>query len=257
VILNPVASSVNCKQSDSKQTGLGVPWFRVDDDYPTHPGTLAVSLAARGLWATAGAWCSKRLTDVAPNHVLASFGSTPELETELRLSGAWKKVRGGWRFTQEGLCKIPSKEAVEHERKTAAERQRKRRARHASVTQVSRPLSRSPEPVDNSEQVKKPRSKEVVSRRDSRRDNGVTPGSITSTTKEPPNPPPSGGHDGSHPNCRACGTNPRGPAPPPVPTPTPPPVADVLGTNGRAIRGRDVAAIAAEARKAMTRKDPP
>lgn len=39
----------------------------------------------------------------------------------------------------------------------------------------------------------------------------------------PPNPPQGGGngspHDGSHPNCRQCGTNPRGPKPPPSPHP--------------------------------------
>lgn len=37
--------------------------------------------------------------------------------------------------------------------------------------------------------------------------------------KLPPNPPQAGGkgaHRGQHPNCRACGTNPRGPAPPDV-----------------------------------------
>jgi hypothetical protein len=56
-----------------------VPWFLVDDQFPTHPAVLATSLAARGLWVTAGAWSSAHSDDVVPDHVLASFGSTPQL----------------------------------------------------------------------------------------------------------------------------------------------------------------------------------
>jgi hypothetical protein len=37
----------------------------------------------------------------------------------------------------------------------------------------------------------------------------------------------------------------------------PPPVEDVLGVNGRALRGDPVHAIAAQARQAITRKDNP
>src|SRR5215813_2947284 len=100
----------------------------MDDDFPTHPGALAASLAARGLWATAGAWCSKRLTDVVPDHVLASFGSIRELQAELRAAGMVERVRGGYRLVQPGLCKIPLKEAVEAGRKSKSARQARWRA---------------------------------------------------------------------------------------------------------------------------------
>ena len=200
-----------------------MPWFQMDDDFPTHPGALAVSLAAKGLWATAGTWCSKRLTDVVPSHVLASFGSTSELEAELCAAGMLKRVRGGYQYVQEGLCKIPAKETVDYKRKLKSERQsRWREARRRREVDA---------PVDAS-----------------------TPGSFTSTSKEPPNPPPSGGHDGSHPNCRACGTNPRGPSPPPVPTPIPPPFRQVHEVNGKPARGKTVRAIADQARQAITRE---
>ena len=100
-----------------------MPWFLVDDDYPNHPGVLAISLAARGLWVTAGAWSSKRLTDVVPDHVVASLGGTPELAAELAAAKVWRRARGGYRFIQDGTCKIPSPEAVENSRKSKAERQ--------------------------------------------------------------------------------------------------------------------------------------
>lgn len=102
-----------------------MPWFLVDDDFPTHPGVLAISLAARGLWVTAGAWSSKRQTDVVPDHVVASLGGTPELAGELAAARAWKRVRGGYRFTQQGLCKIPSPETVDKQREMKTERQRR------------------------------------------------------------------------------------------------------------------------------------
>jgi hypothetical protein len=192
----------------------------MDDDFPTHPGALAVSLAARGLWATAGAWCSKRLTDVVPDHVLASFGSTRELEAELRAAGMVKRVHGGYRLVQPGLCKIPVKETHEHQRKLKSERQKRwregRRRRDGDASTDASPLD-----------------------------------SITSTNKNPPNPPPSGGHDGSHPNCRACGTSPRGKPPEPKPTPTPPAFGDVHHVNGNPARGDAVAAAAARARAGM------
>jgi hypothetical protein len=201
-----------------------VPWFQVDDDLPTHPDMLATSLAARGLWVTAGAWSSKRLTDVVPDHVLASLGGTPELAKELGARGVWKRVRGGWRFTQSGLCKIPVKEAIERERKNGAARQR--RWQGAQHNAVSNAVS-----------------------------NGVRDGVPIPVPKEPPNPPPSGGHDGSHPNCRACGTNRRGPPPEPAATPIPPPFEQVHHVNGTPATDRAVRAIAAQARKAITREN--
>lgn len=124
-----------------------MPWFLVDDDYPTHPGVLATSLAARGLWVTAGAWSSARLTDVVPDHVLVALGSTPKLATELVDAQAWKRVRGGYKFIQEGTCKIPSKEAVENTRKSKAERQARWRAGRRGV---DAPVDGGVDAVDNS-----------------------------------------------------------------------------------------------------------
>lgn len=104
-----------------------MPWFRVDDGFHSHPKVLATSLAARGLWATAGSWSMHHLTDgMVPDHVLASLGGTPELAAELVAAGLWKRRKNGWLF-HDWEKKNPTKEAVEKDRADAAERQRRRR----------------------------------------------------------------------------------------------------------------------------------
>lgn len=76
-----------------------MPWFPVDDSFHSHPKALATSLAARGLWVTAGSWSSAHLTDgVVPVHVLASLGGTPELAAELVAAGLWRRTRQGYVF---------------------------------------------------------------------------------------------------------------------------------------------------------------
>jgi hypothetical protein len=127
-------------------------WFLVDDQYPTHPDVLATSLAARGLWVTAGAWSSAHHTDVVPDHVLASLGSTPQLAGELAATRVWKRIRGGYRFVQDGICKIPEKETVDNARKLKTERQRRwregqRRRPVDASTQASPGPDPSPSPM--------------------------------------------------------------------------------------------------------------
>ena len=102
-----------------------MPWFLVDDQYPADERVLATSLAARGLWVTAGAWASAHHTDAVPAHVLEALGSTPTLEAELRTARVWRRVRGAYQFMQPGLCKIPAQETVDKQREMKNERQRR------------------------------------------------------------------------------------------------------------------------------------
>lgn len=98
-----------------------MPWFNVDDGFHSHPKALATSLAARGLWVTAGSWASDNLTDgVIPRHVLASLGSTPTLENELVAAGLWKKHRKGYVFHDWAKCNPTSKQVLELRAKRAA-----------------------------------------------------------------------------------------------------------------------------------------
>ncbi len=103
-------------------------WFKVDDSLHSHPKTMAVSLAAVGLWAVAGSWSSDHLTDgFIPDHMvtLLSRGQA-ELPKELCAAGLWKRTRGGFRFHQwhedgDGSARNPSKEEVVAVRNKRAE----------------------------------------------------------------------------------------------------------------------------------------
>jgi hypothetical protein len=74
--------------------------------------------------------------DAVPDHVLTALGSTPKLAAELVNARLWKRARGGYRFIQEGTCKIPSAEDVERSRKSKAQRQARWRAARRTVDAV-------------------------------------------------------------------------------------------------------------------------
>lgn len=103
-----------------------MPWFRVDDSFHSHPKVLATPPAALGLWVVAGSWSSAHLTDgVVPDHVLPLLlPDAAKLARQLVTAGLWKRVRGGYKF-HEWHERNPSKEAVDNQRRTNAERQRR------------------------------------------------------------------------------------------------------------------------------------
>ena len=144
-----------------------MPWFHVDDGFHSHPKALATSLSARGLWVTAGSWSSAHLTGgVVPDRVLASLGGSPELAAELVAAGLWKRVRSGYQFHEWNHNGNPSKEAVEKERKAAAERQR----RHRSVISARQQNT----PVDNTATGTQTQQNSTSEARASRRDTAVS-----------------------------------------------------------------------------------
>ena len=197
-----------------------MPWFRVDDSFHSHPKVIAAGNEAVGLYVRCGAYAAQHLTDGhVPESVVLLYGST-KLADKLVQAKLWRRVRGGWQMP-DFLDYNPSAEQVKQERKNAAERQRRRRDT-------------------------------MLSRRDSRGDTGVSHRTPTRPVPNTPQPPASGGHDGSHPNCRACGTNPRGPTPEPPPTPMPP---AYQRPNGRRVPSEDVAEVLAKARHAITKEN--
>jgi hypothetical protein len=223
--------------SDNNRIGLGVPWFPVDDGLYSHPKWLATSLAARGLWVTAGSWCSDpahHSDGAIPGHVLASLGGTPELAGELVTAGLWRRTRKGYAFHD--WFDWGSKRTAKQQQELSAVRAAN--GRRGGLASGKARANGQP----NLKQVASPGLHGELNPN-------------TSTKEHPPNPPPSGGHDGSHPNCRACGTNRRGPPPEPASTPVPPPFAQVHNVNGNPARGDAVAAAATRARAGL-RGDP-
>jgi hypothetical protein len=171
-----------------------VPWFLVDDHFHSHPHAaraLATEPAALSLWLLAGSWSSAHLTDgVVPDDVLPQLAPDPvKLAEALVTARLWKRVRGGYKFVPGATHRIPSKQAVENERKLSAARKRKQRSRHADVTPMSRPGTA----VDNGTfaggEERKPRSDPVRSRRDM----AVTPTVTHGVTLDRSDPDPPGG----------------------------------------------------------------
>jgi hypothetical protein len=74
-------------------------WFKVDDKLHSHPKWVRLSLAARGLWITAGTWSADQETDaVVPKHMLRAFGARSSHAAELVDAGLWEEHRDGWAF---------------------------------------------------------------------------------------------------------------------------------------------------------------
>jgi hypothetical protein len=120
-----------------------VPWFRLDDSFHSHPKIIAAGNEAIGLYVRCGTYAAQHLTDgFIPEDVALLYGSA-ELADTLVSAKLWRRARGGWRMP-DYLDYNPSKEAVDKERKSAAERQRRRRD-----TMVSRRDSRRDDSVSH------------------------------------------------------------------------------------------------------------
>lgn len=116
-------------------------WFKVDDLFWSHPKVLRTSLAARGLWVSAGAYCAQHLTDgeidaaFLPMVAGTDHRHAEKLAAELVAAGLWEVVTPGkYRFHHWDDMQ-PSREQVESRR--FSERERKRRQRRDRLGQFS------------------------------------------------------------------------------------------------------------------------
>jgi hypothetical protein len=109
-----------------------VTWFRVDDGFYSHPKTLAVSLAATGLWVRAGSWVGRQLNDgIVPESALRAISPespqrTKRLADELVAAGLWLEIPGGYCF-HDWRQSNPLRDEVEANRERVREWRRKRR----------------------------------------------------------------------------------------------------------------------------------
>ncbi|HAT6494686.1 hypothetical protein QP976_00965 [Corynebacterium striatum] len=109
-------------------------WFKVDDSFYDHPKFLDVPNAAIGLWAKAGAWCGKHLTDgVIPATQVKLFKGTNSQINALISARIWIEDRSEngakvYRFHDWNEYQ-PTREQKLKEREESAERQRKSRER--------------------------------------------------------------------------------------------------------------------------------
>lgn len=106
-------------------------WFRLDDKFHSNPKIMAAGNEATGLYVRCGSYAAEHLTDgYIPEQIAAVYGTEASIETLVRTK-LWRRRRGGY-VMRDFLDFNPSKEAVDKERKQAAERQRRRREDMAS-----------------------------------------------------------------------------------------------------------------------------
>ena len=67
-----------------------MPWFKVDDTLHSHPKPRRTGLAAIGLWALAGSYCSQYVTEGAvPEWFVVGWPQGRKLAGQLTAAGLW------------------------------------------------------------------------------------------------------------------------------------------------------------------------
>ena len=121
-------------------------WFRMDDSIYDHPKMDDVSLAAAGLWALAGTYCARHLTDgVVSLRAIQRLGGDAVLAAELVAAGLWRATSDGWIF-HDWHDYQPSRADILAEREKAKQRQkawRDKRERNAVSNAVSNGVTNS------------------------------------------------------------------------------------------------------------------
>lgn len=137
-------------------------WARVDDGWWSHPKTIGLTLAARGLWITALSWSCHQRRDVVPAAFLTIAGAKQSEADELVTAGLWSVEDDGWRihdwadYQDRSLSEkraaagaIGGKRSGQARRAKADEKQA-RSNREASDEAGARPVPALPEPESKS-----------------------------------------------------------------------------------------------------------
>lgn len=90
-------------------------WFRVDDQFHSHPKVTGLSASALALWVLAGSWSAcHRTGGYVPSTTLASLlgGAGSDAAGELVRRGLWARAVGGWQFHDWAVYNATSLEAL-------------------------------------------------------------------------------------------------------------------------------------------------
>lgn len=108
-----------------------MPWFRVEDNFHSHPKVVAAGNTAIGLWLRAGCWSAHHLTDGhIPQAMLPVLGGTDRDVRRLVDAGLWKDSGDGWEFhdwTHYQPTRVQVMARREEERQRLAELRSRRR----------------------------------------------------------------------------------------------------------------------------------
>ncbi|MCT2983720.1 hypothetical protein FAM15346_001824 [Propionibacterium freudenreichii] len=95
-------------------------WFKVDDQFWSHPKVIRCSTSAVALWVRAGSWAAQQLTDgQVPAEVLPMMRATKRTAHELVSAGLWEATTTGWRFHDWGDMQPSAQQVTEQKLKRA------------------------------------------------------------------------------------------------------------------------------------------
>lgn len=119
-------------------------WFKIDDNFWSHPKTVGLSSDAVALWVRAGSYCGNHLTDgVVPRHIMAMIQGTESAARELVEAGMWLDHIDGWVF-HDWHAYQPTRAKVESERAKTKERVAKHRAKSDTDSFLDNPTRPDP-----------------------------------------------------------------------------------------------------------------
>jgi hypothetical protein len=118
-----------------------MPWFRIDDQFHSHPKGRRAGLEALGLWSIAGSWSMNYKTDgFAPEWFVVSWKNGKKLAASLVTANLWesgeKDGELGWFFHDWSDFQMTAQE-IEAEREKSRQRQRDRRQRQRDTEGTS------------------------------------------------------------------------------------------------------------------------
>lgn len=115
-------------------------WFKVDDGFYDNPKVAGISNAAVGLWAKAGSFCAKHLTDgvITAQQVRALKGTEAQISALIR-AGLWVETEcdlGVKAYSFRNWFEYqPTRDSVEESRREWSEKKRKSRERKRAEQQ--------------------------------------------------------------------------------------------------------------------------
>lgn len=96
-----------------------MPWFKVDDQFHSHPKVIQAGNAAVGLWLRCGTWAADHLTEgIVPKNVARQFGGPREIKALVSV-GLWRELPDGYSFHDWQVYQPSGHEAAELRRKRA------------------------------------------------------------------------------------------------------------------------------------------
>ena len=106
-------------------------WFKIDDGFYDHPKVVGLDMAAVGLWALAGSYCARHLTDgVITERQIRAIGGTRRQAEKLVSAGLWSVADASpsdrryafndWREYQPSRADVTARRRDDAERKRAA-----------------------------------------------------------------------------------------------------------------------------------------